>query len=64
MTIAQLILSHFQNYLCMTYISLNCVCWSNNIKANMLNVGCKCIMSPNLQSSMNMYGDILGLAAD
>lgn len=48
----------------MTYILLNCVCWSNNIKANMLNVGCKCIMSPNLQSSMNMYGDILGLAAD
>lgn len=30
----------------------------------MVNVGCKCIVSVSLQSSMNMYGDILGLAAD
>lgn len=48
----------------MTYIWPNCVCWSNNIKGNMVNVGCKCIVSLSLLSSMNMYGDIRGLAPD
>lgn len=48
----------------MTYIWANCVCWSNNIKDNMVNVGCKRMVSLSLQSSMNMYGDILGLTDD
>lgn len=48
----------------MTYIWQNCICWSNNIKGNVVNVVYECTASLRLYISMNMYGDIFGLAAD